>query len=61
MIFSGLGFHNGDDINSKVDMAGDAFTRQRQLTYASLQVFGALFFVTMNMFMGNFFNALMVF
>lgn len=60
-IFNNIGFHNKDGLNEKVTEKRDSFSGQRQLFYAGMQVYGTIFFLSMNNFMGSFFNSILVF
>ena len=60
-IFYKTGFQNPGGLEGKVDENANQYVRAQQLFYAGMQVFGALFFITTNLFMGNFFNSILVF
>mmetsp|Transcript_21772 Transcript_21772/g.33628 ORF Transcript_21772/g.33628 Transcript_21772/m.33628 type:complete len:165 (+) Transcript_21772:1108-1602(+) len=59
IIFNKVGFHN-DDQELIVD-TGNPQVFQNQVFYQAMQVYGAFFFLTVNTFMMNLFNTLLVF
>jgi len=60
-IFFQIGFHNEGGLDEKVDEDAPENRRAQQLFYAGMEVLGCLFFQAVNMFMGNMFNAILVF
>ena len=47
-------YNNEGGTEGKVDLDGPEYIKINQLNYASMQVFGGLFFFAINTFMGNF-------
>ena len=67
-VFSNIGFHNEGSEVEKFTVADRDSANYllkakyyRQLFEASMEVYGGLFFITVNTFMGNLFNTLLVF
>lgn len=60
-IFYDTGFQNEGGLEGKVDVDANEFVKAQQTFYAGMQMYGGLFFVTVNLFMGNFFNSILTF
>lgn len=62
-VFSGIGFQNEGGLEGKVTAKEDENPRlyRRELQFAAFNFYSAMFFLTINTFMGNFFNTLIVF
>ena len=60
-IFYNIGFHNEGGLDGKVDESLPEKRQQQQLFYSGMELFGAFFFAAVNFFMGNMFNAILVF
>lgn len=61
IIFDGLGINNEGDLEGKVDPNDSPLERMRKISFATREIFGAIFFASTNNFMGNMFNTLLVF
>lgn len=64
-VFSGIGFHNEDGLVGKIDadiLANPNSPKYRMKLFGSvMEVYGAIYFVSINQFMGNFMNVILVF
>ncbi len=60
-VFSEVGFHNGKDLDYVVDPNLPPQQRAFKLLGQSMQIFGALFFLSVNQFMGSMFGTINTF
>ena len=60
-IFHNTGINNQGDLEGKIDPSTSMFNQKQQLFTAAMEMFGGLYFMAMNAFMGNFFNAILLF
>ena len=62
-VFTGIGFQNEGGLDDKVtaDKATEPLKYAAQLNFAAFDFYSASYFLTINTFMGNFFNTLIVF
>lgn len=61
MIFNHLGFHNANGLEGKVDVEKTHKTYYAKLFRSGMELYGGLFFVGTNVFMGNLMNTILVF
>ena len=60
LIFNNVGFHNDGSIGDRVDTSAPIYVQTQQYFYMAIQQLGAFFFISINMFMANFFNSILV-
>lgn len=63
-IFYDVGINNDSgtgQLDEKIDNDAPIIRQKQQLFYSGMEVFGAFFFAAVNFFMGNLFNAILVF
>mmetsp|Transcript_111 Transcript_111/g.217 ORF Transcript_111/g.217 Transcript_111/m.217 type:complete len:165 (+) Transcript_111:726-1220(+) len=61
IIFNGLGMNNEGNMDDKIDPNDTPNVRQQKIFYATMQVYGGVFFALTNTFMGNLFNTVLIF
>lgn len=61
MIFNDLGFHHANGLEGKVDVGKTDKTYYAKLFRSGMELYGGLFFVGTNVFMGNLMNTILVF
>lgn len=61
MIFNDLGFHHPNGLEGKVDVEKTDKTYYAKLFRSGMELYGGLFFVGTNVFMGNLMNTILVF
>jgi|TARA_B110000285_G_C15028785_1_gene565584 hypothetical protein len=63
-IFYNVGINNEKglgQVDDKIDSSQPIIRQKQQLFYSGMELFGAFFFAAVNYFMGNLFNAILVF
>lgn len=60
LIFNNVGYHNDGSIGDRVDTTQPVYVQAQQYFYMAIQQLGAFFFISINMFMANFFNSILV-